>query len=180
MNKTQHLIHPHACIHMHTRTPPQSSATGTSSLLPKSLGVLLGSFASIPSLKQQILQTVWKGSFMQSFYPPLASKNGLWAWNASLPRDYRVCTAARSYRLSCGHIFPCFRHSECSLVLLKCVYQWSSCTPQASIIFDSTRESLKSFRCSPRRVCIGSWPVCWPLGDPACYEGLIQLCLFSP
>lgn len=64
-----------------------------------------------------------------------------------------------SHRLSCGHIFPCFKHSECSLVLLKCVYRQSSCTLLASVIFDSTGERLKSFQCSPRRVCIGSWPV---------------------
>lgn len=65
------------------------------------------------------------------------------------------------------HIFPCFGHSECSLVLLKHGCQWSSCVLPASIISNPMGQRLRSFQCSTRRVC-------WLLGGPACHEGLIH------
>lgn len=69
-------------------------------------------------LKLILWQSVGKGTLMSNLSNFTQSyKNGLWAWNTSLPRN-GVYTACASLIILCGNIFPCFRLTEALLSLL--------------------------------------------------------------
>lgn len=104
MNKL--LIPPmHACTH--ACAPPQCSVTGTSSLPPKSLGVLLAFSPSVPILKQQTLRLLGKAVSGSLSTPAWLQRMGL-GLECFLTKRLQSQSArpVQAYHLSCGISLP--------------------------------------------------------------------------